>query len=56
MAVILVALAMTKASLVAMYYMHLKFETRLLVLIALSPLVFATILTLALMPDIAIGR
>ena len=52
----LVALAMTKALLVAMYYMHLKFETRLLILIAGSPFLFAVILTLALMPDIAFRR
>lgn len=56
MALILICLAMTKALLVAMYYMHLKFEKRLLILIAASPFVFAVILTLALMPDIGIGR
>lgn len=56
MALILISLAMSKALLVAMYYMHLKFETRLLILIALAPFLFAVILTLALMPDIAFGR
>lgn len=56
MAIILVCLAMTKALLVAMYYMHLKFEKWLLILIAISPLITAIILTLALIPDIGIGR
>ncbi|MBI4431142.1 MAG: cytochrome C oxidase subunit IV family protein [Candidatus Omnitrophica bacterium] len=56
MALILISLAMTKALLVAMFYMHLKFEKRLLILIAVSPFIFAVILTLALMPDIGIGR
>ena len=56
MALMLISLAMSKALLVAMYYMHLKFETRLLILIALAPFLFAVILTLALMPDIAFGR
>ena len=56
MAIILVGLAMTKALLVAMYYMHLKFEKKLLVLIAVSPLLTAIILTAALIPDIGMGR
>ena len=56
MAIVLVGLAMTKALLVAMYYMHLKYEKRLLILIAISPLITAIILTLALVPDIGIGR
>ena len=56
MALILICLAMTKALLVAMYYMHLKFEKRLLILIAISPFIIAIVLTLALVPDIGIGR
>ena len=56
MAVLLVSMAMTEALLVAMFYMHLKFEPNLLILIVISPLIFAVILTLALMPDIAFGR
>ena len=56
MVVLLVLLAMTKALLVAMYYMHLRFEPRLLLLIVLSPFILALILTLALMPDIAFKR
>ncbi len=49
--VILVALALGKAALVAMYFMHLRFETRTLGYIALTPLAIATLLVLALLPD-----
>ena len=38
-AIMLVTLAVTKAALVAMYFMHLKFERRTLALVALSPFV-----------------
>ncbi len=43
---LLLGLALAKASLVAMYYMHLRFEGTLLRIIAVVPLLFATILTL----------
>ncbi len=56
MAIVLIGLAMTKALLVAMYYMHLKFERGVLILIAISPFITAIILVLALVPDIGIGR
>ena len=49
--VLLCALALGKAALVAMYFMHLRFETRTLGLIALTPLVIATLLIFVLMPD-----
>jgi cytochrome c oxidase subunit 4 len=48
---ILVALALAKAALVAMYFMHLRFETRTLGWIALTPLAIATLLVLVLLPD-----
>ncbi|HXG17213.1 MAG TPA: cytochrome C oxidase subunit IV family protein [Calidithermus sp.] len=49
--VLLVALALGKASLVAMYFMHLRFETRTLALIAITPLAIATLLVFLLLPD-----
>lgn len=42
--VILVGLAIVKAALVGMFYMHLKFEKVLLTVIALSPLIFSFIM------------
>jgi cytochrome c oxidase subunit 4 len=49
--VILCAMALTKAALVAMYFMHLKFETRTLGMIAITPLLIATLLIFVLLPD-----
>ena len=40
-----------KATLVAMYFMHLKFETRTLGLVAMTPLAIATLLVFLLLPD-----
>ena len=48
----LVSLAITKASLVAMFYMHLKFEKILLAVIAVAPLLFSIILVLLVGFDI----
>src|ERR687895_239185 len=48
---LLCALALGKAALVAMYFMHLKFETRTLGLIAVTPLAIATLLVFLLLPD-----
>jgi cytochrome c oxidase subunit 4 len=48
---LLCALALGKASMVAMYFMHLKFETRTLGLIAITPLVIATLLVFIILPD-----
>jgi cytochrome c oxidase subunit 4 len=50
--VLLVVLAVTKAALVALYFMHLKFERTTLGLIALSPFVLCVFLILMLLPDI----
>ncbi len=49
--VLLCALAVTKAALVAMYFMHLRFETRTLGMIAVTPLAIATLLVFVLLPD-----
>jgi cytochrome c oxidase subunit IV len=48
----IVAMAISKATLVALYFMHLKFEKRTLGLIALSPFVLCVFLILMLTPDI----
>ena len=49
--VLLCGLAVGKAAMVAMYFMHLKFETRTLGMIAVTPLVIATLLVFVLLPD-----
>jgi cytochrome c oxidase subunit 4 len=47
----LCVLAVVKAAVVAMYFMHLRFELRTLAMIAITPLVIATLLLFVLMPD-----
>ena len=49
--VLLCALALGKAALVAMYFMHLRFETVTLGWIAVTPLAIATLLVFVLLPD-----
>lgn len=49
--VLLCALALAKAALVAMYFMHLRFEVRTMGMIAVTPLVIATLLIFLLLPD-----
>lgn len=44
--VALLALALWKAALVAMYYMHLKYEPPRLVMLVLAPIPFAILITL----------
>jgi cytochrome c oxidase subunit 4 len=51
-AILLVSLAVSKAVLVALYFMHLKFERVTLGLVALCPFVLCVFLILMLMPDI----
>ena len=51
-AILLTALAVGKALLVAMYFMHLRFETRTLGAIVLTPFVICVFLVFALMPDV----
>ena len=48
----LVIMALVKAALVGMYFMHLKFEKRTLGMIALTPLVICTFLICMLLPDL----
>ncbi len=48
----LVALAWAKAALVAMYFMHLRFERRTLAIVAVIPVVLVTFLCFMLMPDL----
>ncbi|MEE9219768.1 MAG: cytochrome C oxidase subunit IV family protein [Acidobacteriota bacterium] len=47
----LVVLAGAKVALVAMYFMHLRFESRTLALIAGTPIVLCVLLLLMLLPD-----
>jgi cytochrome c oxidase subunit 4 len=47
------AAAVVKAVLVALYYMHLRFERLLIYALVLVPLVFLAVLLLVLLPDIA---
>lgn len=50
--ILLIGLALTKATLVALYFMHLKFEKRTLGIIALTPLILCTLLIFSLLPDL----
>jgi cytochrome c oxidase subunit 4 len=50
-AVMLVSLASAKAALVALYFMHLRFETKTLGYIALTPVVIGALLVMVLLPD-----
>ena len=50
--IMLITMAVTKAVLVALYFMHLKFERRTLALVAVSPFVLCVFLILMLTPDI----
>ncbi|MBI4487662.1 MAG: cytochrome C oxidase subunit IV family protein [Deltaproteobacteria bacterium] len=51
--ILLVGLAFSKAALVGLYFMHLKFERSTLGLIALTPLILCVFLILMLLPDIS---
>jgi cytochrome c oxidase subunit IV len=51
MGAILVVLAFTKASLVALYFMHLKFERRTMLFIAATPVILCVFLMFMLLPD-----
>ena len=48
----LVILAATKATLVALYFMHLAVEKRTLAYIALTPAILCVLLVFALLPDL----
>jgi cytochrome c oxidase subunit 4 len=49
---LLIGMALTKATLVALYFMHLKYENRTLSFIALTPLLLCVFLIFALTPDL----
>jgi len=49
---LLVVFAVWKAALVAMHFMHLKFEKKTLTIVAIAPFVLCVWLILMLMPDI----
>jgi cytochrome c oxidase subunit IV len=49
--VMLVSLASAKAVLVALYFMHLRLETKTLGYIALTPILIGTLLVMVLLPD-----
>jgi len=49
---LLVIFAVWKAALVAMHFMHLKFEKTTLAVVALTPFVLCVFLILMLLPDI----
>ena len=51
MAAILVVLAFTKAALVALYFMHLKFERRTMLMVAVTPVILCVFLMFMLIPD-----
>jgi len=53
---IAIAIATVKAAFVVRFFMHLKFEGKLIYTIFLAPLTLAVVLTIALIPDIALGR
>ncbi len=50
---LLIGLAWAKAVLVAMYFMHLRFERRTLGIIAIIPAILVTFLTFMLVPDLS---
>jgi cytochrome c oxidase subunit IV len=50
--ILLIGLALTKAALVALYFMHLRFERGILMLIAFTPLIICSFLVFMLLPDL----
>lgn len=54
--IVALAIATVKASMVMMFFMHLKYEQRIMVVVALLPFVLAAILTAALFPDVVFGQ
>ncbi len=49
---LLIALAFAKAVLVAMYFMHLAIERKVLAVIAITPIMLVTFLCFMLLPDL----
>ncbi len=56
-AILLIGLASAKAALVAIYFMHLKFERKTLAAIVITPFIICVFLVIMLMPDLTLdGR
>jgi cytochrome c oxidase subunit 4 len=51
--VLLILMALAKALYVALFFMHLKFERKTVVLIVCAPVVLAVVLVVGLLPDVA---
>lgn len=50
--ILLVGIALTKAALVALYFMHLRFERVTLLVIAFTPMLICGFLVFMLLPDL----
>ncbi len=50
--ILLVGMALSKAVLVALYFMHLRFETTTLLVIAFTPMLICAFLVFMLLPDL----
>lgn len=50
--ILLVGMALSKAILVALYFMHLRFETTTLLVIAFTPMLICAFLVFMLLPDL----
>jgi cytochrome c oxidase subunit 4 len=50
--ILLVGMAFAKALLVALYFMHLRFERRTFVMVVSFPIVLAVVLVIMLLPDV----
>jgi len=53
---IALAIASVKAAAVVLYFMHLKFEGKLIYLILIVPVSFCVLLVVSLLPDISFGN
>ena len=51
-AILLIGMACSKALYVALYFMHLKFEQKTLMVIALTPFIICVFLVFMLLPDL----
>ena len=54
-ALLLIGMACSKALYVALYFMHLKFEQKTLMVIALTPFIICVFLVFMLLPDLMAG-
>ncbi|MDE0683772.1 MAG: cytochrome C oxidase subunit IV family protein [Candidatus Poribacteria bacterium] len=53
-AILLIGMACSKAALVAIYFMHLKFERKTLAAIVITPFLICVFLVIMLMPDLTL--